>query len=152
MKSERTRLPDRRDAPAPRIVRSAATYAADDIAKQQTPPTDKLRVVHLLNELAQLGNGIVNVAIDTAIEHARAGHDITVAAPDGAYAELLRANGVKHFLLEPSGALGPFTSTVRLRRFLVRNETQIVHAHMMKGAVIGRLAIAGTRARLVTTV
>ncbi|MEO6208980.1 MAG: glycosyltransferase, partial [Gemmatimonadaceae bacterium] len=42
--------------------------------------------------------------------------------------------------------------TVRLRRFLVRNETQIVHAHMMKGAVIGRLAIAGTRARLVTTV
>lgn len=126
-----------------RVVETASTIA-------KAP--DRLRVVHLLNELAQLGNGIVNVAIDTAIEHARAGHDVTVAAPDGAYAELLRENGVKHLLLEPSGALGPFTATARLRRFLVRNETQIVHAHMMKGAVIGRLATAGTKARLVTTV
>ena len=111
-----------------------------------------MRIVHLLNELAQLGNGIVNVAIDLAVEHARAGHDVTVAAPNGAYAELLRANGVKHFLLEPSGGVRPLTAMVKLRGFIRRNGTQIVHAHMMKGAVIGRLACTGTSARLVTTV
>ncbi|MDB4910501.1 MAG: hypothetical protein JWO39_1324, partial [Gemmatimonadetes bacterium] len=39
--------------------------------------------MHLLNELAQLGNGIVNATIDLAIEQANAGHEVTVAAPDG---------------------------------------------------------------------
>ncbi|MEO7038440.1 MAG: glycosyltransferase [Gemmatimonadaceae bacterium] len=143
MSANGVRMNDRREAPA------SAPAARVSSAR---PPSDELRVVHLLNELAQLGNGIVNVAIDTAIEHARAGHDVTVAAPDGAYAELLRANGVKHFLLEPSGATGPLTAMLRLRRFLKRNQTQIVHAHMMKGAVIGRVAVTGTKARLVTTV
>jgi glycosyltransferase involved in cell wall biosynthesis len=105
-----------------------------------------------LNELAQLGNGIVNVAIDAAVEQSRAGHDVTVAAPDGAYAELLRANGVKHLLLEPSGVVRPLGAVLTLHGFLKRSNTQIVHAHMMKGAIIGRLASTGTNARLVTTV
>ena len=115
-------------------------------------PPGRLSIVHLLNELAQLGNGIVNVAIDLAVEQVRAGHNVTVAAPDGAYAELLRANGVKHFLLEPSGGARPLAAMFKLRRFIKRSGTQIVHAHMMTGAVIGRLACTGTNARLVTTV
>jgi glycosyltransferase involved in cell wall biosynthesis len=114
--------------------------------------THELRIVHLLNELAQLGNGIVNVAIDLAVEQARAGHHVTVAAPKGAYEELLRASGVRHFELEPSGGLRPLVAMVKLRGFIKRNGTQIVHAHMMTGAVIGRVACTGTRARLVTTV
>jgi glycosyltransferase involved in cell wall biosynthesis len=114
--------------------------------------TRELRIVHLLNELAQLGNGIVNVAIDLAVEQARAGHHVTVAAPRGAYEELLRASGVRHFELEPSGGLRPLVATARLRGFIKRDGTEIVHAHMMTGAIVGRLACTGTRARLVTTV
>ena len=113
---------------------------------------DQLRIVHLLNELAQLGNGIVNVAIDLAVEQARAGHHVTVAAPKGAYEELLRAHGVRHFELEPNGGIRPLVAMVKLRGFLRRNRTQIVHAHMMTGAIIGRLACLGTGARLITTV
>ncbi|MEP7085857.1 MAG: glycosyltransferase, partial [Gemmatimonadota bacterium] len=133
-------------------ARKPGARVSSERAQPEEPALSKLRIVHLLNELAQLGNGIVNVAIDAAVEQSRAGHDVTVAAPDGAYAELLRANGVQHFLLEPSGGLHPLTAVFRLRRFLVSNATQIVHAHMMKGAVIGRLACTGTKARLVTTV
>ncbi len=146
------RMSDRRQTKLPASARATNARAAVPESTQQAVHSDKLRIVHLLNELAQLGNGIVNVAIDTAIAHAHAGHDVTVAAPDGAYAELLRANGVKHFLLEPSGGLRPLTSAFRLRRFLSRNGTQIMHAHMMKGAVIGRIASTGTSTRLVTTV
>jgi glycosyltransferase involved in cell wall biosynthesis len=112
----------------------------------------QLRIVHLLNELAQLGNGIVNVTIDLAIEQAAAGHRVTVAAPDGDYVKLLRQHGVEHFELEPRGGLRPITATFALHAFIRRHDTQIVHAHMMAGAVIGRLACIGTRARLVTTV
>src|SRR4051794_33816775 len=103
-------------------------------AEQPSPAArDRLRIVHLLNELAQLGNGIVNVAIDLAVEQARAGHQVTVAAPKGAYEELLRAHGVRHFELEPNGGVRPLVAMVKLRGFLQRNRTQIVHAHMMTG-------------------
>lgn len=113
---------------------------------------DRLRIVHLLNELAHLGNGIVNVAIDLAIEQARAGHEVTVAAPAGTFVELLEANGVAHFPLEPRGGFRPITAAIALHAFLRDHDTQIVHAHMMAGAVIGRLACLGTGTRLVTTV
>src|SRR5206468_12079304 len=61
-------------------------------------------------------------------------------------------HGVRHLELESSGGMRPLAATVKLRGFIRRNGTQIVHAHMMRGAVIGRFACAGTQARLVTTV
>lgn len=111
-----------------------------------------LRIVHLLSELAQLGNGIVNVAIDLAVDQARAGHDVTVAAPPGAYVELLRAHGVKHYSLRPPTGLRPLNGTLRLRAFVRRNHPDILHVHMMSGAMIGRIACAHTRTACVTTV
>jgi glycosyltransferase involved in cell wall biosynthesis len=153
MSANEIRMNDRRETRRPNITSAPrAARAPEPVKPAESTSGEKLRIVHLLNELAQLGNGIVNVAIDLAVEHARAGHHVTVAAPDGAYAELLRANGVRHFLLEPSGGVRPLTAVAKLRRFIKRNGTQIVHAHMMKGAVIGRLACTGTNARLVTTV
>jgi glycosyltransferase involved in cell wall biosynthesis len=115
-------------------------------------PVGPLRIVHLLNELGQLGNGIVNVAIDLAVYQARAGHDVTVAAPPGAYAELLRAHGVKHFTFKPPSVLRPLGGALRLRAFVRRSQPHIVHAHMMSGALTGRLACARTSAVLITTV
>jgi glycosyltransferase involved in cell wall biosynthesis len=152
MTANKIRMNDRRETARPQLKSTQDARRSAELLKPLAATTEKLRIVHLLNELAQLGNGIVNVAIDLAVEHAHAGHDVTVAAPDGAYAELLRANGVKHFLLEPAGGLRPLTAMVRLRGYIRRNRTQIVHAHMMTGAVIGRLACTGTKARLVTTV
>lgn len=111
-----------------------------------------LRIVHLLNELERRGNGIVNVAVDLAVEQARLGHAVTVAAPEGEYAELLAAHGVRHFPLDSRGGMRPLAATLRLRAFIRRRQSQIVHAHMMQGAVIGRLACAGTSAALVTSV
>jgi glycosyltransferase involved in cell wall biosynthesis len=151
MNTRHVRRSDRRNATlTPADSARIARTSSESMRPTATP--DKLRIVHLLNELAQLGNGIVNVAIDLAVEQVRAGHHVTVAAPKGAYEELLRASGVQHFELEPSGGVRPLVATIRLRGFIKRNDTQIVHAHMMTGAIIGRLACAGTSARLVTTV
>ena len=153
MSANEIRMNDRRETRRPNLtVVPGARRSAEPVKPADSSSGEKLHIVHLLNELAQLGNGIVNVAIDLAVEHARAGHHVTVAAPDGAYAALLRANGVQHFPLEPSGGVRPLTAMFKLRGFIKRNGTQIVHAHMMKGAVIGRLACTGTKARLVTTV
>ena len=152
MTAHKIRMNDRRDTRRPSASAVQGARKAAEPVMVGPARTAPLRIVHLLNELAQLGNGIVNVAIDLAVEHARAGHDVTVAAPDGAYAELLRANGVRHFLLEPSGGARPLTAVFKLRGYIRRNGTEIVHAHMMTGAVIGRLACAGTKARMVTTV
>ncbi|HMI58210.1 MAG TPA: glycosyltransferase family 4 protein, partial [Gemmatimonadaceae bacterium] len=153
MSANEIRMNDRRETRRPNVsVPPGPRRTSGPVKPADSASGEKLHIVHLLNELAQLGNGIVNVAIDLAVEHARAGHHVTVAAPDGAYAELLRANGVQHFLLEPSGGVRPLTAMFKLRGFIKRSGTQIVHAHMMKGAVIGRLACTGTKARLVTTV
>ena len=152
MSANGVRMNDRRQTQPSSAARAKEARRRSEIMHKASAPSDKLCIVHLLNELAQLGNGIVNVAIDAAVEQSRAGHDVTVAAPDGAYAELLRANGVKHLLLDPAGIVRPLAAVFKLRAFLTRNGTQIVHAHMMKGAVIGRLACTGTKARLVTTV
>jgi len=126
------------------------SFHLEPIVSQE--PSGQLRIVHLLNELAQRGNGIVNVAIDLAVDQSRAGHDVTVAAPAGAYVELLRAHGVKHYALKPPSRLRPLNGALRLRAFVRRNEPHIVHAHMMSGAVIGRIACANTRTAVVTTV
>jgi glycosyltransferase involved in cell wall biosynthesis len=129
------------------------TFAA--LARQSMygpAPKGPFRIVHLLNELAQLGNGIVNATIDLAIEQANAGHEVTVAAPDGDFVPLLGEHGVEHFRLEPRGGMHPIGATFALHGFIQKHDTQIVHAHMMAGAVIGRLACVGTRAKLVTTV
>jgi glycosyltransferase involved in cell wall biosynthesis len=115
-------------------------------------PLAPLRIVHVLNELAQAGNGIVNVAIDLALDQARAGHDVTVAAPAGAYLELLRANNVKHCRLRTFSVFRPLNGALRLRKLVRRTQPHIVHAHMMTGALVGRLACTGTSTALVTTV
>jgi glycosyltransferase involved in cell wall biosynthesis len=135
------------------IVIVGITFAA--LARQTLTVSavrGRLRIVHLLNELAQLGNGIVNATIDLAIEQVNAGHEVTIAAPDGDFVKLLREHGVRHLRLEPRGGVRPIGAALALHAFIRRHDTQIVHAHMMAGAVIGRIACFGTDAKLVTTV
>ena len=48
-----------------------------------------MRVLHILNDVTDRGNGIVNTAVDLAIEEARQGLAVAVASAGGGFKPLL---------------------------------------------------------------
>ncbi|MGC8713990.1 MAG: hypothetical protein ACP5RH_16505 [Leptodesmis sp.] len=58
-----------------------------------------MRILHLLNDIRELGNGIINVAVDLACLQAKAGYEVAVASAGGEYEALLAQYGVRHFHL-----------------------------------------------------
>lgn len=109
-------------------------------------------VLHVLNDVRKVGNGIVNAVIDLACEQRRRGHTVWVASAGGEYETLLAARGVHHVtvpdLRRPGAVLA---SAHRLRDVVRRSDVDIVHAHMNFATVVARAAVTGTPARLVAT-
>ncbi len=96
-----------------------------------------MRVLHILNDLNNHGNGVVNAAIDLALIQAHSGHTVAVASNGGGYEALLAGNNVKHFLLNPlSCGLGTALSIARFNRILNRLSPQIVHCHTVRGLLL----------------
>lgn len=97
-----------------------------------------MRILHLLNKLTDKGNGIVNVAVDLAMEQARQGHQVFFAAEDGGYTPLLQAAGVTCLLAPQSGAARILRNSWALFRILRQVRPDIVHSHMRSGLVLVR--------------
>ncbi|MBV8890174.1 MAG: glycosyltransferase family 4 protein [Alphaproteobacteria bacterium] len=113
-----------------------------------------MRILHLANHCDEVGNGIMNVAVDVACRQADLGHRLAFASAGGAYVELLRRYQVEHFLI-PQPWRRPLKLTAgafALRRLIRQFTPDIVHAHMMTGAVLARLVRGAARYGLVTTV
>jgi glycosyltransferase involved in cell wall biosynthesis len=96
-----------------------------------------MRILHILNDVTDRGNGIVNAAVDLAVEQARQGQTVAVVSAGGAYQALLESAGVRHFTLDQSRhpirilrAAGIFHQ--QLREF----HPDIVHAHMRTGLLL----------------
>jgi glycosyltransferase involved in cell wall biosynthesis len=112
-----------------------------------------VRIVHLVNHCNH-GHGNAHVAIDLACRQAELGHEVIYASGGGDYLELLRRYGVRHELIVQNSR-NPFEllrSLLRLFKLRFAFRPQIVHAHMMAGAVFGYMVSVFTRIRLVTTV
>ena len=71
----------------------AAGYAASEPV---------MRVLHILNDVTARGNGIVNTAVDLAMEQARQGSVVAVASAGGGYKPMLERAGVLHLTLDQS--------------------------------------------------
>ncbi|GEE00348.1 glycosyl transferase [Gordonia spumicola] len=119
-----------------------------------------MRIVHLVNDLADAGNGIINVAVDLACEQARTGHDVTVMSRGGEYVDLIERFGARHVPL-PIGRrpADVAATTTALAVGVDRLDPDVVHSHtlMLAGlAYAVRTRAAATRGRpryrLVTTV
>jgi len=108
-----------------------------------------MRILHLANHVDHVGNGIVNVAVDLAWFQAQRGHEVAFASGGGAFVELLARGGVRHY--ELSRADGPQDRPFRrrdpvavlreaaaLRRALADFKPDLVHAHMVTGALLAR--------------
>lgn len=112
-----------------------------------------LSILHILNDVQQLGNGIINVAVDLACLQAKVGHKVGVASVGGGYEALLERYGVRHFELNQARKPGNLFKAAKRYRAIVREfQPDIVHAHMMTGVVLA--SILGTQAgyALVSTV
>jgi glycosyltransferase involved in cell wall biosynthesis len=96
-----------------------------------------MRILHILNDVTDRGNGIVNTAVDLAIEQVRQGHAVAVASAGGGYAPLLREHGVLHFTLDQSRRpLQLVGSVLLLRRRIASFDPDVIHAHMRTGLVL----------------
>ncbi len=112
-----------------------------------------MRILHLLNHCNH-GHGNAHVAIDLACEQAGRGHDVIYASAGGDYETLLSASGVALAKVvqndfKPSAMVRACRSLWRLCRDF---KPEVIHAHMMAGAVLGYGISRIAGAPLVTTV
>jgi glycosyltransferase involved in cell wall biosynthesis len=111
------------------------------------------RVLHVLKHCGY-GNGNVNVAVDLACIQAEAGREVAVASGGGVFERMLAHYGVRHLQIEieQSKPLQALSSSWSFLRFVDRFHPDVIHAHMMSAAIIGKLASAVKQVPLVTTV
>ncbi len=96
-----------------------------------------MRIIHILNEVQEIGNGIVNVAVDLACLQAKDGHEVVVISGGGGYENLLAKYGVKHYLLDQTRKpINLIKAAIGYKTIVKEFQPNIVHAHMMTGVIL----------------
>ena len=96
-----------------------------------------MRILHVMNDVTDRGNGIVNTAIDLAIEQVRQGHTVAIASAGGGYKSLLERFGAHHLHLDQSRRPAQVLRGAMLfGRHLSDFKPDVVHAHMRTGLLI----------------
>ncbi|MBO3461301.1 glycosyltransferase family 4 protein [Aetokthonos hydrillicola Thurmond2011] len=111
-----------------------------------------MNILHVVNHLQEIGNGIVNVAVDLASLQAKGNHNVAVASAGGEYERLLKDYGIKHYRLDQARTPLNIVKAARNYREIVHEfQPDIVHAHMMTGVVLAA-AMRNSSYGLVSTV
>ncbi len=111
-----------------------------------------MTILHILDHVRNVGNGIVNVTVDLACAQAAAGHRVVIAAGGGDYEPLLREHGVEHRLLVREDTLpGRARVLFRLARIVHRVRPDVVNAHRPYATVAAKLLTAVAPFALVAT-
>lgn len=91
--------------------------------------------------------------IDLACEQKKIGHNVVVASGGGEYIELLQNNNIKHYDLDqtrrPAQMLQAFFN---FRKIVKQFKPDIIHAHMMTGALLSRYLKGFQKYKIVTHV
>jgi len=96
-----------------------------------------MRILHIVNDVTNRGNGMVNAAVDIAIEQARQGNTVAIVSAGGEYEALLKENGVEHISLDQTRSpLNLLRAIFGFRRAVKCFHPQIVHAHMPTGMLL----------------
>jgi len=112
-----------------------------------------MRILHLLNDVHELGNGIINLAVDLACVQSKSGCEVSVASAGGEYQSLLATYNVQHFHLNQSRRASSLCKTALRYREIIRTvQPDIVHAHMMTGALLAAALRFTGSYKLVSTV
>lgn len=112
-----------------------------------------MRVLHVSNHVI-FANGNVHAAVDLACAQSAQGYEVHYASQGGDYETLLADNGVTHHRVRQSvkSPLNLARSTLDLVRLTRKLKPDILHAHMMTGALTGKAASIASGVPLVTTV
>ena len=112
-----------------------------------------MRIVHLVNHCDQ-GHGNAHVAVDLACVQARNGYAVAYASRGGTYLQLLSDYGVRHerIVQNRKNPVATLTALRQLLRFCCAFKPDILHAHMISGAILGYGVSKLTRIPLVNTV
>lgn len=112
-----------------------------------------MRVIHLMNH-CRFGHGNVHAAVDLACAQTARGDAVCIASGHGEFEPLLEANGIAFAPIDQEHRTPPALARAmwRLHRLVRRFRPDILHAHMMSGAVLGALESRIARVPLVTTV
>ncbi|WP_217496346.1 glycosyltransferase [Paenibacillus algicola] len=109
--------------------------------------------MHIANHVKECGNGIVNVMVDLACEQARLGHNVAVASAGGGYTQLLHKHGITHYNLNQTRRPVPMLQAFfHFRKMLKAFQPDIIHAHMMTGALLSRLLKGFHKYKIITHV
>ncbi|MEA5595416.1 glycosyltransferase family 4 protein [Rivularia sp. UHCC 0363] len=112
-----------------------------------------MKIIHILNDIQEIGNGIINVAVDIACLQAKNGHDVAVVSDDGEYEILLNKYGVKHYHLNQKRTPQNIMKAGVIYRQIIKDfQPDIVHAHMMTGMLLASGLRFGNNYGLVSTV
>lgn len=113
----------------------------------------KMRILHITNHVLEVGNGIVNVAVDLACSQSALGHEVFYASGGGEYERLLNIHGVNHYSMNFSKSMFSLPKMlINLERIIHQTRPDVVHAHMMTGALLAKLLQLRRRYRLITHV
>lgn len=93
-----------------------------------------LRILHLVNEVVDTGNGIVNVTVDLAVQASRNDNVVSVASKGGGFVPLLESAGVRHVEIDFRDR--PWLAIVQLRRLIIEFKPDVVHAHTVAPCAI----------------
>jgi glycosyltransferase involved in cell wall biosynthesis len=112
-----------------------------------------IRVLHLLNSFSGAGCGIVNAAVDIVSGQVRQSMDVAVCSKSGEFVDLLKKNGIPHFILDQRRSAANLSrAALELRRIIKGFQPDIVHCHMMTGVILARAVRMTTKFGLVAHV
>lgn len=112
-----------------------------------------MRILHILNHTENIGNGIVNAAIDLACIQAQAGFEVAIVSSGGEYETLMKQYQIQHFTLKISRSpFGVANTTSQFREITQKFLPDVVHAHMITGVILGRAIRENSKYALVATI
>ncbi len=96
-----------------------------------------MRILHIVNQLSDRGNGIVNLAVDVAIHQQRSGHTVAFIAKHGGHVPLVASAGIQIFDINQDRRWKTFPlAFFRVGRAIRKFRPDIIHAHMQTGLVL----------------
>ncbi|AIQ10788.1 glycosyltransferase family 4 protein [Paenibacillus durus] len=112
-----------------------------------------MRILHIANHVKETGNGIVNVMVDLACEQAARNHQVCIVSAGGQYEELIARYNIRHYYLDQTRRPAQLMRAVfNFRRVVADFSPDIIHAHMMTGAILARYLKGFRKYKVVTHV
>jgi len=96
-----------------------------------------MRILHILRDVRNNGNGVTNAVVDMAISQRQLGHTLAVVAEGGEFETLLKTCNVSHRDLRQGRRPVSFAQSCFEFRKIVREfQPDVIHCHLVPGLIM----------------